>query len=152
MRYILLLGGNLGNVEKTMREAVKHIAQLGVIAQESSVFESEPWGFEAQERFKNLALELVSDLEPIDLLDELQRIERLMGRHHKTVNRQYQSRTIDIDILLCDDRVVDTPRLTIPHKLMHLREFALAPVAECWPDWQHPILNKSIAELLEQLQ
>lgn len=151
MRYILLLGGNLGNVEKTMREAVKHIAQLGDVPLLSSVYESEPWGFDAKERFKNMAIELDTDLEPIALLDELQRIERQMGRTHKTVNRQYQSRYIDIDILLCEDRIVDTERLTIPHKLMHEREFALVPVAELWSDWQHPILHKSVGELLELL-
>lgn len=152
MRYILLLGGNLGNVEKTMREAIRHIAQLGDVPLQSSVCESEPWGFEAKERFKNMAVELDTDLEPIALLDELQRIERQMGRSHKTVNRQYQSRSIDIDILLCEERIVDTERLTIPHKLMHVRQFALAPVAEHWSDWQHPVLHKTISELLAQLQ
>lgn len=152
MRYILLLGGNLGNVEKTMRDAIKRIALLGDVPLVSSVYESEPWGFEAENMFKNMAVELDTDLEPLSLLDELQRIEREMGRRHKTVNRQYQSRTIDIDILLCDCRVVDVERLTIPHRLMHLRRFALEPVAEYWADWQHPLLNKTIAELLEQLQ
>ena len=152
MRYILLLGGNLGNVEKTMREAIRHIAQLGDVPLQSSVYESEPWGFEAKERFKNIAVELDTDLEPIALLDELQRIERQMGRSHKTVNRQYQSRSIDIDILLCEERIVDTERLTIPHKLMHVRQFALVPVAEHWSDWQHPVLHKTISELLAQLQ
>lgn len=152
MRYILLLGGNLGDVASTMNDAISHIASVCSVVKRSSIFESEPWGFNAVERFKNMAVEIETDMEPISLLNELQRIERLMGRKHKTVNRQYQSRTIDIDILLCDSRVVDTERLTIPHKLMHLRRFALEPVAEYWADWQHQVLNKSVGELLQLLE
>ncbi|MDO4462218.1 MAG: 2-amino-4-hydroxy-6-hydroxymethyldihydropteridine diphosphokinase [Bacteroidia bacterium] len=151
MRYILSLGGNLGDVEATMRSAIRRIAMLGIVPLESKVYESEPWGFEAKERFKNMTIELDTGLEPLALLDELQRIEREMGRDHKTIDGQYQSRNIDIDILLCDERVVDTERLTIPHKLMHLREFALAPTAEHWADWWHPILGKTVGELLAQL-
>lgn len=152
MRYILLLGGNLGDVAKTMNDAISQIATVCSIIKCSSIFESEPWGFIAVERFKNMAVEIETDLEPILLLNELQHIERLFGRRHKTVNRQYQSRTIDIDILLCDSRVVDSERLTIPHKLMHLRRFALEPVAEYWSNWQHPILKKSVGELLQLLE
>ncbi len=135
MRYLLLLGGNLGDVESMFGKAIRKLSRCGTVEDISCVYKSEAWGFEAQEIFRNMCVELRSPLEPMAMLDELQAIERELGRTHKSVNGVYQSRTVDIDILLADDVRISNERLTVPHKLMYEREFALVPAREKWGEW-----------------
>ena len=154
--YLLLLGGNIGDVRENLSKARALIAELGEVIKVSSIYETQPWGFgdetDATPIFLNQALELAYPLEHLPLLEKLQKIEIVIGRNHKTVAGQpYSSRCIDIDILLCNNIHIDTLELTIPHKLMHLRAFALRPAAELWGDWNVVTLDKTIAELYSSL-
>lgn len=148
--YLLLLGGNLGNVSQTFRIATEHLSLVGMVQRTSSLYSSKAWGFESDEIFLNQVVEIQSKLEPHDMLNATQRIELQLGRTSKSIGGQYQSRLIDIDILFCDDMIVHTERLTIPHPLLHKRRFTLVPLAEYWQAWQHPIFKTTIEQLLAQ--
>ena len=150
--YYLSLGTNLGDKRQNLHAAVKLIEErIGSIASLSSFYETAPWGFTSEHTFLNAALSVHSSLSPLQVLTLTQTIERELGRTHKSVNGQYSDRLIDIDILLCDDLILHTPTLQIPHPLMHLRSFVLQPLAEIAPDVVLPVLGKSIKELLSRL-
>ena len=128
--------------------AVKLIAaNAGAIVAQSSIIENEPWGFASENTFLNMVVEIETILSPFEILKETQKIEVLMGRKQKTKNSTYQDRLIDIDIILYDDVVLETPKLQIPHRLFHQRDFVLKPLCEIAPDYIHPILNKPIKNL-----
>lgn len=149
-RYILSLGGNIGNVDANFRMALTYMVEAGhVIVGVSNIYMSEAWGFASTDLFRNMIAEVEADVEPFEMLTFLQNVERTLGRTHKTVDGYYESRAIDIDIIFCDDEVIQTPRLTIPHPLMHRRNFVLKPLMEHWSDLVHPMLNMSVAELDE---
>ena len=151
MRYILLLGGNIGDVDTTMDEAARKMLALGEIRQTSSTYESIAWGFESERRFRNRVVELSSKMDPFSLLERLQEIERELGRTEKTQKpEKYSDRTIDIDILFCDRDVIQTPTLTIPHPRLHKRMFTLKPLMEHWSDMMHPLLMKTVRELHDE--
>ena len=143
----------MGDKAGFLAQARRMIAlRIGRITGESAVYESEPWGFTADERFLNQVLTAETALEPLQVLDEVLQIESTMGRRRKEPvsvagNRVYESRPIDIDILFFDDLVVDTPRLTIPHPSIAEREFVLIPLREILADYVHPVLKKPIREL-----
>lgn len=148
MTVYLLLGGNIGNTRKYFSEAKEMIQKkAGDITKESSLYESEPWGFTHDQNFLNSVLEVSVNMEPIELLDIIQSIERELGRVRK--KSQYSERTIDIDILFYDSIMFDTERLTIPHKMLHKRRFTMMPLNEIIPDYIHPVFNKSIRELTD---
>lgn len=150
--YYLSLGTNLGDKRQNLNAAVKLIEErIGSITSLSSFYETAPWGFASEHTFLNAALCVRSSLSPFPLLTLTQAIERELGRTHKSMNGSYSDRLIDIDILLCDDLILHTPTLQIPHPLMHLRSFVLQPLAEIAPDMIHPSLGKRINELLFQL-
>lgn len=143
---LLLLGGNIGNKQKIFYETGKMIAsRIGPILAASSIYETEPWGF-VSDLFWNQALKVITNLEPLVLLDELLQIENEMGR--RRISEDYEARPIDIDIMFYDDSVIDIPRLTIPHPLIALRKFVLVPLNEIIPEKIHPLTNLSIRELL----
>lgn len=159
-RVILLAGGNRGDVKRTLQTAQRLINErIGAVLRCSNRYESEPWGFADAERFSNQALEISTDLQPEEVLDALQLIERELGRNRAAEalekaagNQRYTSRPIDIDILYYDDRVIDSERLRIPHPLLAEREFALVPLNEIARTRRHPVTDKTAAEMLAELR
>lgn len=126
------LGANLGDCKRTLRRAVEHMKKIsGVkLLRVSSFYESEPWGVEGQPNFINAAIKISTELEPLTLLDELQQIESELGRVRL---EHWGARTIDLDILLIEGREILSERLTVPHKFLFERDFALIPLAEIYP-------------------
>ena len=125
------LGTNVGNKEQHIREAVRKIqALVGAVVRQSTLYVTEPWGFQSENLFVNAVVCCETEHTPREVLQLTQQIERAMGRRRKSVNRQYHDRVIDIDILLYDDLIVDEPDLKIPHPLMHEREFVMKPLEE----------------------
>ncbi len=148
---VLIAGGNLGDVRGALAEALEMTRAAGEIKAVSGIYESAPWGFDAQERFLNQVWVLETPLGPEELLDSLQETEMALGRTAKTAGGGYASRTMDIDILFYGDRVIDTPRLRIPHPLMAQRRFVLEPLAETCAGMIHPVSGKSVEQLLDEL-
>jgi len=144
----LSLGSNLGSREHYLRDAMVRLKSLGRVAAVSSLYETEPVDFTDQPWFMNCIVLLETTQAPVQLLGNLLAIEREMGRVR---NQDKGPRTIDIDILLLDDTILDSPLLTIPHPAMHQRRFVLEPLVEIAPEVEHPILKKTIRELVADL-
>lgn len=142
----LLIGGNLGDRFHNLQRALELIEECcGDIISISSVYETAAWGLTDQAAFLNQAVVLDTTLSPQELMTALLDIENTMGRIR---HQKMGPRTIDIDILLMDDLQIETGELTIPHPSLHLRKFALVPLAEVASAKRHPSNNKTIAELL----
>ena len=125
------LGSNLGDKEENIRKAIELIGlRVGLVARQSSLITTEPWGFESDNQFVNAAVLCMTELSPREVLRATQKIEREMGRSNKSVGGNYADRIIDIDILLYDELRVDEPDLQIPHPLMLKREFVMIPLRE----------------------
>lgn len=125
------LGSNLGDKEDNIRKAIELIGlRVGLVARQSSLITTEPWGFESDNQFVNAAVLCMTELSPREVLRATQKIEREMGRSNKSVGGNYSDRIIDIDILLYDELRVDEPDLQIPHPLMLKREFVMIPLRE----------------------
>ena len=122
------IGGNLGDREANMRRAVELLRPSFSVLRASSLYETPPWGDADQPRFLNAVLRGETALEPLDLLDELQRIEAALGRLRDA--RRWGPRPIDIDILLYGREVIDLPRLQVPHPRLRERGFVLRPLAD----------------------
>jgi 2-amino-4-hydroxy-6-hydroxymethyldihydropteridine diphosphokinase len=144
----LSLGSNVGQREVHLREAIRRIAAAGRVVAVSSFYETEPVEFTEQAWFLNCAVALKTLLSPIELMTAVLAIEREMGRVR---DRQKGPRIIDIDILLFDDLVIDSPDLMVPHPAMQQRRFVLEPLAEIAPEVRHPVLKRAVRELLEEL-
>lgn len=144
----LSLGANLGQRQEQLRAAMDRLAVLGRVIATSSLYETQPVGVPDQPWFLNCAVAVETDLSPERLLESTLAIERAMGRER---TRKKGPRNIDIDIVLFDQRIVDSPRLMIPHPAMHQRRFVLAPLAEIAPQARHPVLKKTVGELLAEL-
>jgi 2-amino-4-hydroxy-6-hydroxymethyldihydropteridine diphosphokinase len=141
------LGTNLGEKKKNITTATGLLAErVGTILALSPLYETQAWGFASENAFLNAALAIQTPLSPFRLLDIIEQIEREMGRTTKTCGL-YQDRVIDIDILLYEDIILNTSRLTLPHPLMHKRSFAIVPLAGIAPRLLHPVLGKTIGEL-----
>lgn len=127
----LALGSNLGNRHETIARAIRKIGVLiGDVVRQSTLIETEPWGFGSENKFVNGCICVTTDLSPRELLQMTQLIERELGRTEKSSEGVYHDRTIDIDILLYDDLTVDEPDLKIPHPLMKERDFVMVPLRE----------------------
>ena len=145
----VLFGSNMGDKEKIFAEACRYINnRCGSISDVSSSFESEPWGFEADEWFLNRLIVVETELEPEAMLRELLAIEAELGRVRHPEAIGYASRTADLDILYFGQRVIVTPSLTVPHPRLHLRRFALLPLCDVAPKLVHPVFRATQEELL----
>lgn len=144
----LLIGGNLGNRSAYLQQAIHHIEQsCGNIVLSSAIYETAAWGLTDQPNFYNQALAIATHLTPGELMQTLLAIEESMGRK-RTV--KLGPRIIDLDILLIDDLVLSTGLLTVPHPALPFRRFALLPLSEIAPALLHPVLRKTIAQLLDE--
>lgn len=146
-KVYLLLGGNMGDKRQVFARATSLLGErVGKITRCSSIYETEPWGFESSEMFWNQVLELEVDISAQKVLQKTLQIELELGRMRKT--NQYDSRVIDIDILLYDNQIIELPELVIPHPRIQERKFVLVPLDELVSDLIHPVLHKSIHYLL----
>jgi len=144
----LSLGSNVGDRDRNLREAIRALAGVGRVKAVSSFYETEPVDFVDQAWFLNCAVAMESLLRPEQMMAELLRLERKMGRER--IHRK-GPRTIDIDILMFGERIVDSPNLKIPHPAMQGRRFVLAPLAEIAPEAKHPVMKRTVRELLAEL-
>lgn len=146
------LGTNLGNKEQNLRLAVQHIEErIGKVVSLSAFYATAPWGFASDNAFLNAVVCVETSLPPLEILSVTQSIEKEMGRTHKSVNGVYSDRVIDIDLLLYDGLVLDTPTLKLPHPLMQERRFVMEPLAEIAPDVMHPVLGKTLGNIYRDL-
>lgn len=157
---ILLTGCNIEPKRELLVRAAELLHQrVGRVVAHSDIYLTEAWGFSTDELFANMALELQTTLEPLEVLDLTQAIEQELGRDRVKEQEQkaasgerYCSRTMDIDLMFYDDQVIQCERLTVPHPLMQEREFALRPMAEIAPHRLHPTLGRSIGQMLEDIE
>lgn len=146
------LGSNLGNREEILQQAITAIEkQIGSVVSLSAFYETPPWGFDSPHPFLNAAVAVETPLAPLPLLDATQAIERTLGRTSKSSKGVYSDRPIDIDILFYDNLIMESDRLTLPHPLLHLRTFVLAPLVEIAPMLIHPLLKRSIQDLFLEM-
>ena len=147
-KVYLGLGSNLGDRAANLRAAVGALAGLGQVIALSRVYETAPLYVLDQPAFLNMAAAVDCALSPPDLLAQLKRMEESLGR---VASRRYGPRLIDLDILLYDDRIIDSPLLTVPHPRLAERRFALAPLADIAAAIIHPLAGATIAQLLAAL-
>lgn len=147
-RVFLSLGSNQGDRKAYLEEAVKALKKLpqSKVLHYSSVYETKAWGKTDQEDFYNLTLELETDLSPLELLEQTQRIESELGRVR---HEHWGPRTLDIDLLLFGDHILDTPRLKIPHPHMTKRSFVLEPLQQIAGSLK--LQGREIGEIVEEL-
>jgi len=146
----LLLGSNLEDRLELIDKARSLISRrVGAVQSESSVYETEPWGFRTKKKFLNQVVQVDTALAPAGLLETILQIEDALGRKRGPVYR-YESRTIDIDILFYNNSVIHLEKLEIPHPRLHERLFALIPMSELAADLVHPEKGRTISELLQQ--
>ena len=149
----LSLGSNKGDRIGYVQQAASLLGadENITIVRTSAFYETEPWNMNTQTWFVNAVVEAKTKYSPHELLDVCQRIEKQLGREHKTTN-DYEDRTIDIDILFYNKDVINEENLTIPHKYVHLRAFNLVPMMELNSEYVHPVLNKNIVQMHSDLE
>ena len=149
-KVFIALGGNVGNVSENFDIAIEKIrAKIGAITKQSSLYKTEPWGNKNQDDFLNKVIEVETKQTPVQVLDNILSIEKMMGRN-RNEDDQFAPRSIDIDILFYGTKIINENYLVVPHPRLHLRNFVLTPLMEIAPDLIHPLLKKSIIDLFKQ--
>jgi len=147
---VLLLGGNIGDRMSIVNAAIVQIKkQCGKTINHSKVYESEAWGFKADTNFLNQAIVINTNLKANELLCITQSIEAELGRKER-ISANYESRSIDIDILFYNSEIIESKNLIIPHPRLHLRKFTLNCLSDIDSNFIHPKLNKSIKKLSQE--
>ena len=151
MRKIYLsIGSNKGNRYSFIKEALRLIQKdIGEVILKSKIYETKSWGFQSDD-FLNLCILIKSELIPAELIIKLKNLEEKIGRERN--NEKIEAREIDIDILFYSDEIINQKDLIIPHQRLHLRNFVLHPLNDIAADFIHPILLKSVNELLDECE
>jgi 2-amino-4-hydroxy-6-hydroxymethyldihydropteridine diphosphokinase len=145
--YILLLGANLGDIQSTITKAIeKLISNKCSIIKKSSYYKTKAWGITEQPDFINICISVNANYTPTEMLQLCLQIESELGRERKN-EQKWNARIIDIDILFASQHIIKLENLIIPHPYFLERYFAIVPAAEIEPDYVHPIVNKSLAEI-----
>ncbi len=149
----LCLGSNIGDKVGYLQQALKILneSKMVTVVRASALYETEPWGNKDLDWFVNAVLEIKTKLSPRELLELCKNTEMLIGRTPST-SKNYEARVIDIDILFYGDLTIDEPDLKIPHEHLHERAFAIVPLLELIPDYEHPKYKKSLLKLHEDLE
>lgn len=149
----LSLGSNKGDRIGYIQQATHLLGacENTSVIRTSAFYETEPWNMNSDTWFVNAVVEIKTSLSPQELLAECKRIETQLGRK-ETHSDAYEDRTIDIDILFYNKEIINEENLTIPHKYLHLRAFILVPMLELNPDFEHPVLHKTISDLHSDLE
>lgn len=156
-KAIVALGSNLGERERRIDQAVDGmISELGACVARSALLETEAWIHPDDDAdwhppFLNAVAIFETRLEPLEILERLLTIERSLGRRRDPDTKPWQPRPIDLDLIAVDDSVIEVDGLILPHPRMQDRRFVLEPLASILPDWRHPILNKTVTEMLNDL-
>lgn len=151
-RICLLFGGNLNDVEEAFVRALEAVGEFSFVNKVSSVYKTKAWGMpEGTPDFLNQAILVTSSLSPDEFLIKMLDVEKKLGRERRKDVASYESRVIDIDIIFIDSLVLNSSSLVVPHPRMHLRKFVLMPLLEIAGDWVHPVMKKSVREMLQNL-
>ncbi len=152
MHYFLNIGSNLGNVKLNISRALRAIEEKYGYFETSKIMESRPWGFVSPNIFANLAVMIVTERTPLEVLEDIKEIEsRLNPTPHRDKKGGYADRVLDIDIMAADDMHIETEGLALPHPHLAERRFFLAPFNELAPLWKHPVTGLTCAEMLAAL-
>jgi len=142
------LGSNIGERESFITKSMHKVEDdIGKIITASSIFETTAWGNENQNNFLNSVIEIKTPFDAFTILQKSQEIENNLGRER---SNKWGERTIDIDILFYNNKIINTKELTVPHPLIQKRKFVLVPLSEIAPNYMHPILKKNISTLLSE--
>lgn len=148
-QVFVAIGSNLGNREDYLKQGIEDLRKLEdcLVEQVSEIIVTKPYGVTDQPDFLNGMIKLKTLLSPLELLEQLHLIEQQAGRERLV---RWGPRTLDLDIIFYDHWVIDSPKLTVPHGDMQNREFVLKPLAELAPYFRHPLLHKTVEQLLEE--
>ena len=151
--FIIGLGSNIGKREQIIMQAIALIGErIGTVEAQSSMYQTQAEGFESDNLFMNAVITVRSALEPHEALSRTHQIELDLGcSTHRNADGSYCDRSLDIDLIACDDMVCHDDTLTLPHPRMHMRRFVLEPLCEIAPQWLHPILHRTASELLAEI-
>jgi 2-amino-4-hydroxy-6-hydroxymethyldihydropteridine diphosphokinase len=144
------LGSNLGDKDQNLNNAVRILYQdLGKVLRLSTFYTSDPWGYQSKNEYLNAVVLVETLFSPVEVLAKTQLIERKLGRTAKSGDH-YEDRTIDIDILLYDDLIIDTPELKIPHPFISKRDFVLIPLTEIAPELTDPVTHELFRNFIKK--
>jgi deoxyguanosine kinase len=147
-QVVLSLGSNQGNRLENIEDCLQFIHQeVGTVIKVSRLYESPAWGFES-DAFYNCVAVIHTTNSAQKVLNQVLKVEKKLGRVRSN-KLGYQSRTIDVDLISFDEEIINSEKLQIPHPLMQNRKFVLLPIQDLNLDWKHPVLKKTISELLE---